>query len=275
MSAVREPTVAGLFYPELRIVLEREVDEFLLRARSTRVSGAIRGMIVPHAGYAYSGLIAAAGYRLLRETHFDAVMVVGPSHREYFDGISIYPGTAYRTPIGDCPIDDTLRSALAAAHEAITISESGHRHEHSVEVHVPFLQRVLGKVPFVPVVMGDQRRELVLALAAALERACNGRNVLLVASSDLSHYHPYQEAMELDKKVIETVEAYRADDLINMLEEEEVEACGGGPMSAVMLAAGRMGANRARVIAHCNSGDVSGDKETVVGYLTAILTQES
>lgn len=275
MSAVREPTAAGLFYPELRSVLEREVDEFILRARSARVSGTIRGLIAPHAGYAYSGLTAAAGYRLLKGLSYDAVVVIGPSHREYFDGISVYPGASYRTPLGDYPIDTGLRDALVKAEPRIALSEEGHRHEHSVEVHVPFLQRVLGKVPFVPVVMGDQRRDHCKALAAALGKACEGRNVLLVASSDLSHYHPYKEAVALDRKVIEVVEEYGYEKLLKMLEDEEVEACGGGPMTVVMLTARHMGANKAQAVVYCNSGDVTGDKEAVVGYLTAVLTQES
>lgn len=275
MSLPRESTAAGLFYPELKIVLEREIDEFLLRAKSNRVIGTIRGLIAPHAGYAYSGLTAATGYRLLKDATYEAVVVVGPSHREYFKGISLYPGPSYKTPLGELPIDENLRNALADCHPAITLSEDGHRHEHSIEVHVPFLQRVLGKTPFVPVVMGDQSRENCLALAQALHSACKGRNILLVASSDLSHYHSYKEATDLDRKVVNVVEKFLPEDLLRMLEEEEVEACGGGPIVAVMLASRQLGATRAKALVYCNSGDVTGERDTVVGYCSAVLFQES
>lgn len=274
MLAPREPTAAGLFYPELKIVLEREVDEFLLRAKSNRVKGTIRGLIAPHAGYPYSGLTAAAGYRLLKGASYDAVVVVGPSHREYFSGISLYPGSSYKTPLGELPIHDELRNALADCHPSIKFSEEGHRHEHSIEVHVPFLQRALGKTSFVPVVMGDQNKETCMVLAQAIASACNGRNVLLVASSDLSHYHPYKEATELDRKVIDVVERFLPEDLLRLLEEEEVEACGGGPMAVVMLASRQLGANKSKALAYCNSGDVTGEKDAVVGYCSAVLTQE-
>lgn len=275
MLAPREPTVAGLFYPELKIVLERQIDEYLLRAKLSRINGTIRGLIAPHAGYAYSGLTAAAGYRLLKDASYDAVVVVGPSHREYFGGISLYPGPSYRTPLGELPIDDELRRALADCHPSIRLSEDGHRHEHSIEVHVPFLQRILGKIPFVPVVMGDQSRETCLVLERALGQACKDRNVLLVASSDLSHYHPYKEAAELDRKVIDVVERFLPEDLLRLLEDEEVEACGGGPMASVMLASRRLGATRSKALTYCNSGDITGEKDAVVGYCSAVLIQES
>lgn len=274
MPEVRDPAVAGLFYPELKSVLEKDVDEYLLRAKVARIEGTIRGLICPHAGFVYSGLTAAAAFRLLKERTYDVVIIVGPSHREYFEGVSVFPGTSYRTPLGDVPVHDELREALRKADPCITVSEQGHLMEHSVEVELPFLQRALGKVPFVPLVMGDQRRETCLALAGALTRACRGRNVLLVASSDLSHYHPYPEAVDLDKRVVADVEEFRPEELLRKLEGEEVEACGGGPMVAVMLAARDLGAARAKALLYCNSGDVTGEKDAVVGYLSAVLYQE-
>lgn len=275
MSAVREAAVAGLFYPELKSVLEKDVDEYLLRAKSVRIEGTIRGLICPHAGFLYSGLTAAAAYRLLKGRTYEGVIIVGPSHREYFEGVSLFPGSSYRTPLGEMPVHDELRSVLQTTDPTIKVSEHGHTMEHSIEVQLPFLQRALGKTPFVPLVMGDQRRETCLALAGALTRACRGRNVLLVASSDLSHYHPYAEAVNLDKHVVSDVEGYRPEDLLRKLELEEVEACGGGPMVAVMLAARDLGATRAKPLFYCNSGDVTGEKEAVVGYLSAALYEES
>lgn len=273
--SVREAAVAGLFYPELKSILEKEVDEYLLRAKSVRIDGTIRGLICPHAGFMYSGLTAAAGYRLLKGRNYDAVIIVGPSHREYFDGISIHPGTSYKTPLGEISIDGGLRDLFARAHPSILLSEKGHTMEHSVEVQLPFLQRAIGRIPFVPLVMGDQRRELCMALAEVLTKICKNRNVLLVASSDLSHYHPYAEAVGLDKRVVEDVEAFRPEDLLRKLELEEVEACGGGPIVSVMLAARALGAVHCKALLYCNSGDVTGEKDAVVGYLSAALYQDS
>ncbi|HEX9614098.1 MAG TPA: AmmeMemoRadiSam system protein B [Bacteroidota bacterium] len=274
MSSVREPAVAGLFYPDLKAVLEREVGELLLRAKSSRVEGPIRGLICPHAGYVYSGYTAAVGYRLLKGHPYDAVVVVGPSHREYFDGISVYPGDSYRTPLGDIPIDTDLRKRLTELNPIITLSDAGHQLEHSIEVQLPFLQQVLGKCPLAPVVMGDQRREYCAILAQAIAEACKGRNVLLIASSDLSHYHPYAEAVRLDREVIDEITEFRPDRLLEKLDQEQAEACGGGPIAAVMMAAASLGARKCKELFYCNSGDVTGDKETVVGYLSAALIQE-
>lgn len=275
MSAAREPAVAGLFYPDFQGSLSKEVDELLLRAKSITVRGRLMGLIVPHAGYRYSGYTAAVGYKALKGLAFDSVVIVGPSHREYFDGVSVYPGDSFRTPLGQVPVDAALRETIVNQGGAVRFDEAGHRDEHSVEVQLPFLQRVLGKFSFVPIVMGDQRREYCDALAEAMARASRERNVLMIASSDLSHYHPYREAVQLDKMVLETIEQYDADTLLGKLETQEVEACGGGPIAAVMKAARILGARHARSLYYCNSGDVTGEKDTVVGYCSVALTQES
>lgn len=273
-TVTRPPAVAGLFYPESRALLSREVDELLLRAPAEQVRGALRGLVAPHAGYRYSGSTAAVGYKLLKGTTYETIVIVGPSHREYFDGISVYPGGGYQTPLGEVPVNDVLRNSLVGADPRIVLSEQGHHSEHSIEVQLPFLQRVFGRCSFVPVVMGDQRRELTELLGRALAQACRDHNVLLVASSDLSHYHSHTEAIVLDRMVIDTVERYDADGLMCRLEEQEVEACGGGPMVAVMLASSQLGARRSRVLFYCNSGDVTGEKDSVVGYLSAAFIQE-
>jgi AmmeMemoRadiSam system protein B len=274
-SSIRPPAVAGTFYPASARTLERDVDELLGRADPPRQSGIVYGLISPHAGYMYSGFTAAHAYKVIRGRTFDAVIVIGPSHHEYFHGVSVYPGESYRTPLGVVPIHADLRSAIIREDRRILLSAAGHRSEHSVEVQIPFLQRALGSFSFVPIVMGDQTMELCEYLSEAISSAVSGKNVLLVASSDLSHFHPYDEAASLDSRVIEMVEAYEPVRLMERLDHRELEACGGGPIVAVMLAARKLGANKARVIHYCNSGDITGDKSAVVGYLSAILSQES
>jgi len=273
--SVRAPAVAGTFYPAPARTLQHDVDDLLERAASLKGFSSVYGLVSPHAGYVYSGFTAAHAYKVIRGRKFDAVVVVGPSHQEYFQGVSVYPGESYRTPLGVVPINRELRERMVCDEKRIFLSAAGHRGEHSVEVQLPFLQRVLGEFSFVPVVMGDQTLELCENLSVAITSAVQGQSVLLVASSDLSHYHPYNEAMSLDQRVIELVDSFDPTRLMERLDHRELEACGGGPIVTVMLAARKLGANSARVVHYCNSGDVTGEKDAVVGYLSAIISKES
>jgi len=273
MARVRPPAVAGAFYDADPNALRRSVDSLLSTAKAPPVLGAIKGLVAPHAGYVYSGGAAAVGYKLLKGRSYDAVILIGPSHREFFSGASIYPGDSYRTPLGDIPIHKEIREELVQASPVITLSDAGHRGEHCLEVQLPFLQRVLGEFSFVPIIIGNQIRETCLAVGNALASVAAKRNVLLVASSDLSHYHPYDVAVDLDRRVIDRVEAFDEDRLMRELEAERLEACGGGPVVAVMHGTKMAGANRGQALFYCNSGDITGDKEAVVGYLSAAFLQ--
>lgn len=286
-SAVRPPAVAGLFYPADPKILNREIDDLLQRAASgetlshllggedTKYRGRIRAIISPHAGYIYSGFTAAHGYKLLQGEKFDTAIIISPSHREYFDGISIYGGQAYRVPSGDVPIDTELREMLIMDDAIITLSEIGHRQEHAVEVQIPFLQKVLPECKIVPIIMGDQRREYCYHLGKKLAKVAKDKNILLIASTDLSHYYPYDTAQMLDKIIIDAVERLDYEQLMSDLETERAEACGGGPTVAALLAVCELGANKAHILHACNSGDVTGDRSGVVGYLSAAILQTS
>ncbi|MGD0037430.1 MAG: AmmeMemoRadiSam system protein B [Bacteroidota bacterium] len=266
---VRPPTAAGLFYEDSPEVLQMNIDEYLEHARVPKLKSIVRALVSPHAGYVYSGFAAAHAYKMVEKINYDCVIIVGPSHREYFNGISIYPGDAYETPLGTIPINKEIRELLLEEKNAIIASNEGHRSEHSIEVQLPFLQRVLGDFSFVPIVMGDQRRQLCNELAEAIARVGTNRNILFVASSDLSHYHPYDEAVLLDNRVISELEKFNSETFINKMEEHSFEACGGGPIAAIMSAARRLGANKSEILYYCNSGDITGDKSGVVGYLAA------
>jgi AmmeMemoRadiSam system protein B len=270
---VRAPAVAGMFYEKSPAELRKNIDELLNRVQLPKVKGTVRAVVSPHAGYAYSGFTAAHAYKLLEGRKYDCVIVVGPSHREYFDGISIYSGDAYETPLGKVPINHEVRSELLQGEKNIVASVAGHRAEHSLEVQLPFLQQVLDEFSVVPIVMGDQRRQLCEQLSAALARVMANKNILLVASSDLSHFHSYDEAVLLDKRVIQAVQQFDADMFIDELETKSFEACGGGPIAVAMKTAQQLGANRAVVLHYCNSGDITGDKSGVVGYLAAAFLQ--
>lgn len=269
MDRVRPSAIAGMFYPASPLELNAQLDELLGRVHPHAVAGEVVALIGPHAGYDYSGLTAAHGYKLLEGKSFDGVIIVSPSHREFFKGISIYGGSAYSTPLGIVPIDVELRRALVEDDDLITTTDSGHHSEHAVEVHLPFLQRMLGEFSFVPIVVGEQRADLCLHLGKKLGQVLAGRRWLMIASTDLSHFHPYAVARKVDRRVIETIQSFDHKQLMDDLETGSAEACGGGPTVAVMCAARDLGADRIQVLHHCNSGDITGDRSGVVGYLSA------
>ncbi|HTY36966.1 MAG TPA: AmmeMemoRadiSam system protein B [Bacteroidota bacterium] len=271
MPGTRKPAVAGTFYDGDPDTLRKHVDRLLDRAESVPLKGIVRGLVSPHAGYMYSGLAAATAYKTLAGATYDAVLLIGPSHREFFEGVSIYGGDAYRTPLGDVPINTEIRESLLRSSPYIQRSDAGHRDEHCLEVQLPFLQRVLGTFSCVPMIIGHQTSAACYALGDAIAKAAVGKNLLLVASSDLSHYHSYADAVDLDKLVIDRVEAFDERELMSQLDSESVEACGGGPIVSVMRAARLLGATKSQVLYYCNSGDVTGDRDAVVGYLSAAL----
>jgi MEMO1 family protein len=274
-TIVRKSVVAGMFYEDSPFVLRQHIADFMDRAQVPKLQGVVRAIVSPHAGYVYSGFTAAHAYKLLKGCQYDCVILIGPSHKEYFDGISIYSGDAYETPLGQTVINKEIRAELLGKEKTIVASLKGHRSEHSLEVQLPFLQTVLGEFSFVPIIIGDQRRELCTRLADALINVAAQRNLLFVASSDLSHYHPSHEAVLLDKRVISQLEKFNPQSFFDMLEEDTFEACGGGPIGVVMAVAQQLGANKAEVLHYCNSGDVTGDTSAVVGYLAASFRQAS
>ncbi len=273
MARIRQPAVAGTFYDGEPAALRDHVDLLLEQARGAKPKGSIVGLVSPHAGYMYSGLVAAAGYRALKGSSYDVVFMVGPSHREYFAGASIYPGDAYRTPLGDVLLNAEARASLADESEYLKLSEAGHRSEHALEVQLPFLQRILGPFTLVPIVIGDQTPETCFEVGRVLAKVAKDRNALLIASSDLSHFHPYDDAVRLDRRVIDSVEFFDEAELMSQLANEHLEACGGGPVVAVMRASKLLGANHSQALFYCNSGDITGDKTGVVGYLSAAFLQ--
>jgi len=231
--------------------------------------GDLVALVAPHAGLMYSGPVAAHAYRLLRDRVFDVAVLVGPSHFVGFDGVSVYPPGGFDTPFGVVPIDQACAHAIAAATPIVHESAAAHAREHSLEMQLPFLAQVAPGVPIVPLLMGDQTAATAAALGAALALALRGRKALLVASTDLSHYHDAATASALDRVVIDCIARFDADALQAALDARPEHACGGGPTVAVMRASRAAGARDAEILHYADSGDVSGDKSSVVGYLAA------
>jgi len=268
----RPAAVAGSWYPGSADRLAREVDDYVGRAQVEERDMPI-AIVAPHAGLKYSGPVAAFAYRAVQHGHFDAAVLIGPSHFIGFTGVSIWPRGAWQTPLGAVRVAEDLAREIAAVSGEVIEHPLAHGREHSLEMQLPFLAHVLPGVPIVPMVMGYQDRETAFALGDALASAIANRptpgRVLLVASSDLSHFEDAPTALRMDRVVLQEVERLDPDGLMRALEDQPHHACGGGPMVAVLHAAKRMGATRARVLKYGDSGDVSGDKSSVVGYMAA------
>jgi len=267
---IRRAAVAGSWYPGTPEKLAAAVDRHL--ANATRdVPGDLVALIAPHAGLMYSGPVAAHAYRLLRERRFDLAVLVGPSHFVGFEGVAVYPSGGFETPLGVAAIDEACASALLQASPAVKEHATAHLREHSLEMQLPFLQHLAPGAPIVPLVMGYQHADTARALGDALATVLRGRRALVVASTDLSHYHDAQIAARLDAVVIDCVSRFDAEGLQDALTAQPDHACGGGPTVAVMRAAHALGARDAVVLNYADSGDVSGDKSAVVGYMAAAL----
>jgi AmmeMemoRadiSam system protein B/AmmeMemoRadiSam system protein A len=279
-QTVRKPAVADQFYTADPAALKREVTGYLDAAKPPAVAGDVVAIVAPHAGYMYSGAVAAYGYRLVRGAHYDDVVVIAPSHVEYFGFASVFPGTAYETPLGMIPVDTELVKAIASKNPLVRADMTGHRvaaferSEHALEVQLPFLQVALGSFKLVPIVMGDQSQATVEALGNVLGDALKGRRALIVASSDLSHFYPDKEARVLDGEFQRALSTCDPNKLFSALSKKSCEACGGGPVVAAMIAAKKLGADRCQVLHYANSGDVTGDRSSVVGYASAVMLRE-
>jgi AmmeMemoRadiSam system protein B len=268
--------VAGSFYPASPPTLRAEVVRLLEAASPPSIRGDIHALVAPHAGYAYSGAVAAAAYALLRGRPYEVVAVLSPSHRESFDFTSVLAEGEYQTPLGRVPVDRDRAGHLASVAPEIRRSEFGHlssagRHEHALEVHLPFLQVALGDFRLLPVVMGSQRPDSVAALASALAESLRGARALVVASSDLYHGGSYRRAWAEGRRVAECLERFDARALQRALERGEASACGAGPILAAMETARALGADRARALRLATSADAEGAAAYVVGYLSAVF----
>jgi MEMO1 family protein len=266
----RRAAVAGSWYPGRADVLSREIDDYFGRVTEI-VEGDIVGVIAPHAGLVYSGPVAAHAYRQLAGRSYDLIVLVGPSHYVGFEGVAIVLQGAFETPLGSVPVAGDAAAAIAAETTLVHELPAAHAREHSLEMQLPFLQRVLPDVPIVPLVMGHQTRQTIVELGDALASALATRRPLFVASSDLSHYHDARQAGRLDRVIVDAVEAFDPEAVERALLRFPDHACGGGPIVSVMRAARRLGAGDARVLRYADSGDVSGDKHAVVGYMAAVL----
>lgn len=270
----RRAAYAGSFYPGNADELSRVIDRYLTAAAGGPRLEKIRGLVVPHAGYIYSGPVAAHSYAQLAGSDVSVAVVLAPSHRARFNGAAIMTAGTYETPLGSVPIDEPLAAAVAA-HEGFGMLREAHDQEHSLEVQVPFLQTVIPGFSLVPIVVGTVDPETCDRIGAGVAAALadERRSWIIVISTDLSHYHGYDTARIMDGRFIEALKTGDRETVERLLGSGKAEACGHGPVLAGMAACAALGANRVEILNYANSGDTAGPKDQVVGYLAAALVE--
>jgi len=272
-QGVRKAVKAGQFYDADAATLSARIDGFLAAASGadTAAPDLIRAIIVPHAGYVYSGPVAGRAYRLVQGRDIATVVILGPSHYVGFEGASIYPEGGFETPLGVAEVDAPAAKALIRASGFAFVPEA-HAEEHSIEVQVPFIQKVLPKAKIVPVVLGVPSEKTVRALAAALDKVFKGTKVLIVASTDMSHFLTRPEANALDKSTIDLVTGQKVPALLRKLERNENILCGGAAVVTALLYAQKQGNAEVRLLAYADSSEAGGPADRVVGYFAAAVT---
>ncbi len=267
-GAVREPVVAGSFYPADSLELSKMVQGHLDSVENLpEIDGQLMALIVPHAGLIYSGQIAAYGYKLLENSSIDNVILCGPSHRFPFQGLSVFgPFVNWKTPLGVVKCNNSICDKLISFDKNIEIIRQAHQQEHSLEVQLPYLQTVLDNFELIPIAMGNQDKANIHLLAKALESIDSVKNTIMIASSDWQHFRAASEGWKLDSLGLSCFENMDMNKLEQYLESKQVEMCGGGPAAAVLRATMSKGANKVKILKYGDSGDITGDKSNVVGY---------
>ncbi len=272
---VRKSVVAGSFYPGDPGKLRSMINGFLNNTVKERseISGKITGIISPHAGYVYSGQVAAYGFSYLSSIDIDTFIVLAPSHRARFKGASVIPEGFYSTPLGDAVIDGSIGKKLADS-DGFSFIPEAHEMEHSLEVQVPFIQVINESAQIVPVVIGTTDLSLCMALGKSIASAVadSEKNFSVIISTDLSHYHSYSSAAEMDQSLIKSIESFNESEISRVLKSGKAEACGEGPLIAGMSLCRAMGAKSVKSVKYANSGDTAGSKDQVVGYMAAVFT---
>ena len=272
----RPSPIAGTWYPGEETSLARSIDAFLDAAPPQHSSGRLIGLVAPHAGHRYSGAVAGAAFRMARGLSPEIVAVVSPMHVLAPAAVLTSAHQAYRTPLGDIPVDREAISALQeslAAKAGISLLAIRRDREHSLEIELPFLQRALGGFRLLPVMILDQLEATSEAVGHSLAEVLRGRNALLVASSDLSHHYSAHIANTLDAEMMRRIESFQPEAVMRAEEEGVGFACGRAAIAAVLWAARDLGADRVTVQDYATSGDVTGDESDVVGYGAAAIWQ--
>jgi AmmeMemoRadiSam system protein B/AmmeMemoRadiSam system protein A len=268
-QGARKAVWAGQFYDADKARLSAQIDAFLAEATPAPIAGEIRALIVPHAGYVYSGRVAAFGYKLVQGRDYETVVILGPSHHVAFEGASIWPDGVFETPLGPAAVDAEA-ALILARFGGFRFNAEAHAEEHSVEVQVPWVQKCLPKARIVPVVMG-QGEAAARTMAAALAELARTRKILLVASTDMSHFLARKDANALDLETAEMVRGMKTGALARGAERFDNRMCGAVPVLAALLFVQKEGPAKAEILKYADSSESGTPEDRVVGYMAAAV----
>jgi len=277
---IRPPARAGQFYPGSAEELRRTIGNYLNNAEKVAISGEISGLWVPHAGYQFSGQVAANGYKCIKDSKFDLIILIGPSHYYRLSGASVGDWAAYKTPLGLARIDTLNADKLRTDCSLIHCINAAHNNEHSLEVQIPFLQIVQPGIPIIPILVGfNNSYNDCKKIAEAVVNICENKKVLIIASSDMSHFPDYSTAYKVDKKMLKAIQSFNPKKVLQTnktimqqgYNSLDCTLCGLNALVITMLAVKELDADKARILPYANSGDISGNRERVVGYGSGIF----
>jgi AmmeMemoRadiSam system protein B len=273
---IRRPTQAGAFYEGDAEALKIQIENCFLQELGPKKHPQVNkngprqlvGLICPHAGYMYSGAVAAnAYYELACDGKPDIVVILGPNHTGYGSALSLMNEGVWRTPFGDVEVDVETANQIVKETRIVDVDDAAHRFEHSIEVQLPFLQYLYGSnFRFVPICFQMQDLYSAIEIGQALAKILISKNAVIIASSDMTHYEPQITAAAKDKAALKAVEVMDVERFYSIIEKQNITACGYGPIATVITAAKSMGAKEAKLLCYKSSGDVTGDYSSVVGY---------
>lgn len=277
-SYVREPAVSGIFYPksrnELNVSLESLFKDSIFgpgKLPPSNIKERIYGMVCPHAGYMYSGPVAANGYYQLSSSKFESAIILGPNHYGLGSDVAIMNTGSWKTPLGKIEIDSELAQDIYQNCRLINYDELAHSKDHCIEVQLPFLQYIREEFKMVPIILINQGKNTSIKLGDDIYESVKKRNLISIASSDLTHYEPNSQAHEKDNLLISAILSLDIEKFYSILFSFNVTACGYGAIATVMEISKRMGATKGKLLKYATSGDVAGDKNSVVGYSSILF----
>ena len=276
-TSVRPSPIAGTWYPGNTAQLRKTIEGYLENAAPPALPGEVVALVAPHAGYRYSGHVAAHAFKTVQSRGFTKVLVISPMHQYHPQPILTSAHQAYRTPLGDIPLDrEKLKGIDSMLQEqtGLSLTPVANDLEHSLEIELPFLQVALSEdFTLIPIMLRDQTRKIAKALGEILGETLNGEDCLMVASSDLSHFYTENQANQLDERVLSALSKFSPNGLFDLNQRGEGQACGLAAMAAVLWASQKMGADRATLLKYDTSASATGDRSSVVGYAAAAITR--
>ena len=276
---VRPSPIAGTWYSADPAELKKTVDGFLQNANPPDIPGEVIGLVAPHAGYRYSGAVAGHAFKTVQGRSFDNVAVISPMHQYHPQPLLTSAHQAYRTPLGEIPLAKNVLTEInnvLSEKIGLSLTPVANDQEHSLEIELPFLQRAVeGSFQLIPIMLRSQSREIARELGRILAEILKNKSCLLVASSDLSHFHPESTANQLDQRVLSELADFSPDGLFDLKAAGQGQACGLAPIAAVLWAARDLGAKDVTLLKYDTSASATGDRSSVVGYGAAAITRPS